>query len=97
MVKRIKKNKYRQTIEAVLDLHGLSAAAAEAELTQFLVTAKEKQLKRLRVITGKGINSPAGRAVLKPLVETWLTEHNYSWRSAKINDGGEGALEIILN
>jgi len=96
MVKRLKKNKYKQEIGAVLDLHGLTALEAEVALDNFLATAGEAGLKRVRVITGKGINSPEGRAILKPLVENWLENKGYNFRPAKIIEGGEGAVEVDL-
>lgn len=96
MAARVKKNKYQQIINAALDLHGLTALEAEAALANFLADARSFGYERVRIITGKGVNSPDGRAVLKPLVETWLKDHGYNWRSAKISEGGEGALDIDL-
>lgn len=96
MAKCVKKNKYEQKAEAVLDLHGLTAIEAEAALDDFLASAKEECLKRVRVITGRGVNSPHGQAILKPLIEDRLSHKGYSFRQAKVSEGGEGALEVTL-
>ena len=96
MVKQAKKNKYKQEVEASLDLHGLTALEAEAMLDNFLAAACEAGLKRVRVITGKGINSPSGRPVLKPLAENKLKNKGYKFRTAKITEGGEGAIDVDL-
>lgn len=96
MAGRSKKNKYQQSIGDSLDLHGLTAAEAEAAITSFLIASRESGLQIVRIITGKGINSPSGQAVLKPLVETWLHYHGYQWRPAKITEGGEGAIDVEL-
>jgi DNA-nicking Smr family endonuclease len=96
MAKQVKKNKYKQEVEASLDLHGLTALEAEAMLDNFLAAASKTGLKRVRIITGKGINSPLGRPVLKPLAETRLKDKGYEFRPAKITEGGEGAIDVDL-
>jgi len=93
----VKKNKYPRAAEAELDLHGLTALEAEAELLNFLAEAKKKKYARVRIITGKGLNSPDGRSVLKPLVEDWLRAKHYQFTMAKMNEGGEGAVEVVFS
>ncbi|MFA7382510.1 MAG: Smr/MutS family protein [Desulfurivibrionaceae bacterium] len=50
-----------------LDLHGCTAAEAEAATTSFLARARRNHLKTVLVITGKGIHSPEG-PVLKDII-----------------------------
>lgn len=74
----------------------MTVLEAEAALTDFLLAARLHQWRQVRVITGKGFNSSDGRAVLKPWAEQWLTQRQYHFRPAKINDGGDGAVVITL-
>ncbi len=96
MPKKIKHNKYPQTVDASLDLHGFVIAEAEEEVREFLDNAKIKNYKTVRIITGKGINSPDGHARLKPWLEDYLSHRHYSFQSAKISEGGEGATDVRI-
>jgi DNA-nicking Smr family endonuclease len=96
MNKKLKYNKYPNRIDASLDLHGYTLDEAEVALRQFLTQAKSQNYRQIRVITGKGINSPDGRARLKPWLEGYLRAMGYSFMSAKVNEGGEGATDIKL-
>lgn len=91
-----KKNKYQKTVEAVLDLHGLYQAEAEVVVTDFLNNAKGRGCRLVRVIPGKGIHSVDGYGVLNDFVRRFLKERGYQFSSAKISEGGEGALDINL-
>ncbi|MBI5557740.1 MAG: Smr/MutS family protein [Deltaproteobacteria bacterium] len=51
-----------------IDLHGLTAAEAERKAVNFLITARNKGLMTVRIITGKGIHSQGG-PVLRNLME----------------------------
>ncbi|MEW6594277.1 MAG: Smr/MutS family protein [Thermodesulfobacteriota bacterium] len=50
------------------DCHGLTAAEAEAAVRRFLAQADRAALRTVRIITGKGLHSPAG-PVLRDVVE----------------------------
>lgn len=50
--------------EIELDLHGLTAAEAETRIESFLKNAKARGIRTVRIITGKGLHSPQGRAIL---------------------------------
>ncbi|NCN25518.1 hypothetical protein COT94_02460 [Candidatus Falkowbacteria bacterium CG10_big_fil_rev_8_21_14_0_10_37_14] len=93
---RLKNNKYAQTPQASLDLHGFILDEAQEEVVDFLTEAKNKNYRLIRIITGKGIGSVNGHPVLKPWLEGYLSNHGYRWRLAKINEGGAGALDISL-
>lgn len=94
--KRVKHNKYRQTIERELDLHGLTLAEAEIELNNFIASCRKEGLSRVRVIPGKGIHSPQGYGVLNDFVRKYLKAKGYSYTQAKMKEGGEGAYEFKL-
>lgn len=54
-----------------IDLHGCTAAEAEAKTKNFLSRAFRNHLKTVLIITGKGIHSPEG-SVLKDVIEARL-------------------------
>ncbi|MCX6792973.1 MAG: Smr/MutS family protein [Candidatus Falkowbacteria bacterium] len=80
--------------EAELDLHGLTKREAEPELDSFLLKAEQMNWQTVKIIVGKGWNSPDGKAVLRAFVVGKLADYGYSYKNAKINEGGEGALIV---
>ena len=94
MPKKIKHNKYPNTVDASLDLHGYTIDESEELVLNFLSRAKASRYRQVRIITGKGVNSPDGRARLKPWLEAYLAARRYSFMPAKITEGGEGAVDI---
>ena len=89
-------NKYEQRTDAELDLHGYTRLEAEALLIDFLVLAKEKNYRRIRIIIGKGHHSANGQSILGEFIRTYLHHKLIKFSEAKINEGGSGALEIKL-
>lgn len=85
-------NKYQQTAEIEIDLHGYTTSETEEVLDSLL---KERKYKHVRIIVGKGNNSANG-PVLPNFVRKYLTTYNIRYNQAKIGDGGEGALEVFL-
>ncbi len=85
-------NKYPQTPELVLDFHGYTKYDAIEALDELLAM---RAYTCVRIIVGKGRNSPNG-AVLPDVVRTYLTTHNIRFSQSKIQNGGEGALEVFL-
>ena len=85
-------------IEAELDLHGLTAERAEPMLATFLAECQQQQIRCVRVIHGKGWGSRDNRPVLKSKVNYWLRQSDavLAFCSATIEDGGTGALYILL-
>ncbi len=84
-------------IDAVLDLHGMTAAQAEAALSAFFATAVARGAKKVLIIHGKGIHS-GGEAVLKKLTKQWLERCPAAGRSGKAErtQGGTGATWVIV-
>jgi DNA-nicking Smr family endonuclease len=88
----------RFTIEAELDLHGLSTLNAKRELREFIVHSAKQQLGCVRVIHGKGRRSGPSGPILKGAVQHWLAqwEEVLAFVSAQPRDGGSGALYVLL-
>ncbi|MDI4658371.1 Smr/MutS family protein [Xanthobacter autotrophicus] len=97
-------------VDARLDLHGLTQAAAHRRLRLFLIEAQALGHALVLVITGKGdpdrlmSTGPAfgeGRGVLKRAVPLWLAEPDLrmivvGFESAGRRHGGEGALYVRI-
>ena len=89
-MKKEKYNKFEPQIDAVLDLHGLSQAAAESAVMVFVQSSERMGHNRIRIITGKG------SGVLQESIRSWLRNQRIFFETAKINEGGAGALVITL-
>ncbi len=85
-------NKYQKIPEAVIDLHGHTTGEAKIELDTLLSAHKYSYV---RIITGKCSYREHG-PILQPFVKSYLTERNIKFNIAKIQDGGEGALEVYI-
>ena len=97
MARRRKKiDKYNPIVEAEFDLHGYYAEEARTETRNFLNKANTDGLSRVRIIVGKGNRSHGGNGVLGDVVKSLLNQEGYDYTYAKIQDGGEGALEVKI-
>ncbi len=67
-----------------------------AQVREFLAEARQHDWQRVRIITGKGLHSTEGYSVLRDAIKQLLNTEGYTWKEAKVNDGGEGALEVKL-
>lgn len=88
------------SIQAHVDLHGLTAEEAEEVFDRFMKWAVTVGKKGILIIHGRGLSSPA-EPVLKRKVVEWLTRS--PWRkwvvaycSARSCDGGAGATYVLL-
>ncbi len=94
----------QQTIDARLDLHGLTQAQAHAALLRFLRSARAKGARLVLVITGKGSRNLGRsheneRGVLRRQVPQWFGMPEFrdlvvGFEDAHISHGGEGALYV---
>ncbi|MEG2172544.1 MAG: Smr/MutS family protein [Desulfovibrionaceae bacterium] len=87
--------------EARLDLHGMNALQAFQALVPFFRTAWHKGLRTVIVVTGRGVNSPTGIAVLRHKVHSWLTQEPFkrvvmAFSTARPSDGGAGSIYVLL-
>jgi DNA-nicking Smr family endonuclease len=88
----------RDPIEARLDLHGMTAIAAEARLKAFVEQAYANDYRAVLVITGKGV---AETGILKRFAPEWLAAPELAHIVAGISPahakhGGAGALYVAL-
>jgi DNA-nicking Smr family endonuclease len=96
MFQRLKRGQY--SVQDELDLHGATAAQAEALLRQFLLEAHAHEHGCVRIIHGKGLQSDGGAPVLKNLVDRLLRQRNdvLAFHSAPAGQGGTGAVLALL-
>jgi DNA-nicking Smr family endonuclease len=85
-------------VEGELDLHGLTQSNARDRLADFLASSRQAGMRCVRVIHGKGYRSGARGPVLKVAVDLWLRRHHdvLAFTSAKVIDGGTGAVYVLL-
>jgi len=89
-MRKEKVNKFAPQVDAEIDLHGFFESEAIEEVEEFLLSSEQKNMKRVRVVTGKGTG------VLQQAVRKWLLENQYVFETAKITEGGSGALIVKL-
>jgi DNA-nicking Smr family endonuclease len=87
-------------IEAEIDLHGHTQEAAHRALQAFISGQANAGRRCVRVVTGKG-SFREGGGVLKTAVPRWLNESPLrelilAFSHARRDDGGEGALYVLL-
>ena len=79
--------------DAVLDLQKLSKKEALVKLKGLL--SKSHKAKKVRILVGRGGYS-SGPPEIPTLVKKFLTNEGIAWSYAKPVDGGDGALDCIL-
>lgn len=90
----------RLAIDARIDLHGMTQAAAHGTLLAFLHGAHASGRRHVLVITGKG-RSKGGEGVLRRAVPGWFATAPFrgivgAWAPAAHHHGGDGALYVRL-
>ncbi|MEM9332467.1 MAG: Smr/MutS family protein [Pseudomonadota bacterium] len=93
---RRKISKGKLTIEAKLDLHGMTQIQAHQRLLGFLERAYNTGRRTILVITGKGAG---GEGILRSAVPRWLDEpafrkYSAGYHEASLSHGGSGALYV---
>lgn len=87
--------------QSYLDLHGMTAVQARAAVDRFLTGAHRKGQRCVLIIHGRGLNSKDQIPVLKHRVTAWLAHGSWArlvlaFTSARLCDGGAGALYVLL-
>jgi DNA-nicking Smr family endonuclease len=96
VLRRLRRGEY--AIRDEIDLHGMTQDEARAALGAFLAEAVSQGQRCVRIIHGKGLGSGHRGPVLKSAVNRWLRRHGdvVAFSSARRNDGGTGALYVLL-
>lgn len=86
------------SVQAEIDLHGMTAVQAEAALQDFINHSLRNNLRCIRIVHGKGLGSGYGGPVLKVKVNGWLRRWRdvLAFASARQVDGGTGAVYVLL-
>ena len=95
-LRQLRRGEFR--VEAELDLHGQTAAAAQRQLREVLTACLRREVRCVRIVHGKGLRSGAHGPVLRQLVNSLLrrTVQVQAFASARPADGGTGALYVLL-
>lgn len=86
------------SVQAELDLHGLTTDRAHDALADFVLNARTRGMRCVRVIHGKGLTSPGKEPVLKGKVRRWLSHWDevLAYAEAPQHAGGSGAVLVLL-
>lgn len=96
ILNKLRKGDYK--IERVCDLHGETLASAKELLLDFMHECERDNIRCVRIIHGKGKRSGHKGPVIKPKLNRWLRvwDHVLAFHSARIVDGGTGAVYVLL-
>ena len=88
----------RMNVQATLDLHGETQKESEEMITSFIRESVEHGLRKVSIITGKGLHSENGTSVLRDYTLSLLSSSPFVQEtgSAPLNRGGSGAIWVIL-
>ena len=89
------------SIQAHLDLHGMSASEAREAMERFILASVSKGLRCVLIIHGRGLNSQDQIPILKQRMSSWLKRGRLkhlvlAFATAQPCDGGAGALYVLL-
>ena len=86
------------SLQGELDLHGMNSDEARDRLADFLLDARARGARCIRVIHGKGLTSPGKEPVLKGKVRRWLAHWDdvLAYSEAPRHAGGGGAVLVLL-
>jgi DNA-nicking Smr family endonuclease len=85
-------------VQAHIDLHGLISDEARLYVAEFISDCKKKGIRCVRIVHGKGLGSRNKEPVLKHKLRNWLMQKDevIAYAQAKQNDGGSGAVIVLL-
>lgn len=86
------------SVQAELDLHGMTLAEARPRLADFIDYSAMQGHLCVRIVHGKGLGSGDRGPVLKNAVNRWLRkwESVLAFVSTRQVDGGTGAIYVLL-
>jgi len=91
----------RFAVQAHLDLHGLGILDARDQFEKFIRNCLWQAYGCVRIVHGRGQHSADGHPLLKEHLQRWLcsrrmSRHILAYTSARLRDGGGGALYVLL-
>jgi DNA-nicking Smr family endonuclease len=102
-LKRFLKTLFRQTVAEVqptLDLHGLSVKESLSITKNFVATSFRAGISPIRIVYGKGLNSPGGRGILRDVIPRWCEKEGKNWVASYQREvdlkGGDGSILLYL-
>ncbi len=97
MLTRLRRGHWR--VQDELDLHQMNVAAASSSIRSFLEEARRGGHSCVKIIHGKGLRSGPDGPQLKRLAASLLARHARvcAFASARPNDGGTGAVYVLLD
>lgn len=97
LLKKLRRGDY--AIQDELDLHGLVTSEAKMQTHGFINECASDGVRAVRIVHGKGRNSPGRVPVIKNMLIGWLSknQHVIGVVSTPANDGGSGAVYVLLN
>ncbi len=86
------------SVQAEIDLHGMTIAEAKPRLADFVENCASRGHLCIRIVHGKGLGSGHRGPVLKNSVNHWLRKWSsvLAFVSARQVDGGTGAVYVLL-
>jgi len=99
LLRRLRRGEF--AYQAMIDLHGMSAAVARVEVERFITSALAEGHREVLIVHGRGHNSKDNVPVLKERLKSWLARGRIgrgilAFTSARPADGGAGALYVLL-
>lgn len=90
------------SIQGQIDLHGMNREEAQIAIEEYIVRMSRFRSCCIKIIHGRGINSPADRATLKETLQRFLSTRRMSryvvaYASAPARDGGVGCVYVLLS
>lgn len=94
----LKLGRGQYSVRDQIDLHQMTAAVAKDAISRFLAECKARDVLCVKIIHGKGLRSKNDGPVLKALTDRVLRQRGdvLAFRSARWNDGGSGAVIVLL-
>lgn len=86
------------SVQAEIDLHGMTLAEAKPRLRDFIQYSAQQNRLCVRVVHGKGLGSGDRGPVLKNAINHWLRKWDIvlAFVSTRQVDGGTGAVYVLL-
>ncbi|MFH1134501.1 MAG: Smr/MutS family protein [Pseudomonadota bacterium] len=99
ILEKIRRGRY--SVQAYLDLHGLTVREAEEAVREFVAESLVLKYRCVLLVHGRGLNSKDQISVLKERLEAILLKgpvrkHILAFTSALPHDGGTGASYVLL-